>query len=378
MPSKKEKSKEPKQIVSQSLAVKYRPRHFKDLVGQESAVAVIRGMFKSGKFPGAILLEGQTGGGKTTVARMLLAYLNCDTHNACGKCDSCLMGVETHPDLVYVNAGADGGIDNMRRLDKLSKITPRFNKRIILIDEAHKITGAASEAILVPLEEPKANTIWILCTTEPDSLKDTLRNRCTRIVMRPLRKEDIVKRLTQVVDAEGIKIKEKVLNKCLGTIADISNGSMREAISLLEPVLYAIQGGAEATDETVLKSFIQNSEVDVDKAAAHLVLTLLNGKYKESISVVRQCNNNRALLSKTLWLLDYIIGAQTNTAKFVPYYGRVFNELAKKEGAKVSFSRIMLMMRFFTDCNIEFNRTSVGENFLLQSVVARYAEEMAE
>lgn len=378
MPSKKEKPQESKHIVSQSLAVKFRPRHFKDLVGQESAVAVIRGMFKSSKFPGAILLEGQTGGGKTTVARMLLAYLNCDTHKACGKCDSCLMGVETHPDLVYVNAGADGGIDNMRRLDKLSKITPRFSKRVILIDEAHKITGAASEAILVPLEEPKAGTIWILCTTEPDSLKDTLRNRCTRIVMKPLKKEDIVKRLTQVVEAEGIKIKEKVLNKCLGTIADISNGSMREAISLLEPVLYAIQGGAEATDETVLKSFIQNSEVDVDKAAAHLVLTLLNGKYKESISVVRQCNNNRALLSKTLWLLDYIIGAQTNTAKYVPYYGRVFNELAKKENAKVSFSRIMLMMRFFTDCNIEFNRTSVGENFLLQSVVARYAEEMAE
>lgn len=153
---------------------------------------------------------------------------------------------------------------------------------------------------------------------------------------------------------------------------------MREAISLLEPVLYAIAGGADASDDTVLKSFVQTSDVDVDKATAHLVANLLQNQFKESISVIRQCNNNRALLSKTLWLLDYIIGAQTGTAKFTPYYGRIFNELVKEKKVKVSFNKVMLMMRFFTDCNIEFNRTSVGENFLLQSVVARYAEEVAE
>lgn len=380
--SKKDKSKkektEVKQIVSQSLAVKYRPRKFKDLVGQDVAVSVIKGMFKSGKFPGAILLEGQTGGGKTTVARMLLAYINCETQNACGKCASCSMGVETHPDLTYVNAGADGGVDNIRNLTKISKLSPRYHKRIVLIDECHKLTGAAAEALLVPLEEPSANTIWILCTTEPDSLKTTLRNRCSRITMRPLSKESAVLRLKHIVEQEGVKIKEKALDKCLNTIADISNGSMREAISLLEPVLFAIAGGADASDDTVIQTYVQNSEVDVDKAAAHLIMTMLQGKFKDSISIIRQTANHRAILYKVLTVLDFILGDMTGTAKFTPYSGRLFKEVVKKNNVKVSFNKVMMLMRFFTDCNIEFNRTAVGENFIIQSVIARYAEEVAE
>lgn len=377
--AKKKDSQESEVIVSQSLAVRERPRKFKDLVGQDHVVTTIKGMFKSNKFPGSILLEGQTGGGKTTTARMIFAYLNCAKRTACGECPSCLAGVESHPDLTVINAGTDGGVDNMRKLIKQSKLAPMFRKRVVIIDEAHKLTGASAEAILIPLEEPSRDTIFILCTTEPEGLKPTVKNRCTRLVMRPIPKEAVVKRLAEIAKREGVDIlKAKGGEKALEMIADFTNGSMREAISVLENVLFGVAGGGDITDKHVLNAYVQNSEVDLDKAAAVLVATLQAGKFKTAIATIRKTTNMRGLLAKTLWLLDYLVGKQTGTAKFTPYTGKLYHEIEKKEKIDTSFSNTMRLLRLFVEANQDFNRTTVNESLILHAAIERYASEVAE
>lgn len=126
-------------VVSKSLAVKYRPKKLKDLVGQKPIVSILKGMFKKQQVPAAFLLEGHTGGGKTTLARIIHNYLNCEKGNACGKCSSCKMDAKTHPDLVNINAGTDGRVEDIRKLVKGANVAPMYNKRVIIIDEC--LTG---------------------------------------------------------------------------------------------------------------------------------------------------------------------------------------------------------------------------------------------
>lgn len=375
---KSAKKKESKEIViSQSLAVKYRPRKFKDLVGQDPVVTVIKGMFKTRKFPGAILIEGQTGGGKTTTARMLFAYLNCETYNACGKCASCQMGVESHPDLQVVNAGTDGGVDAMRKLVKSANLSPLFNKRVICVDEAHKLTGASAEALLVPLEEPSRDTIWILCTTEPEGLKATLKNRCVRLVMRTIPKAQIIERLMTVAEQEGTNLaKIKGSKEALEMIADFTNGSMREALALLETVLFGIQGGGDISDKTVLTAYVQNSEVDLDKASANFVALMLANKFSAAVGVLRTTENMRGFLSKSLWLADNLVGRHTKTNKFQSYTVRLFDEVCKKNGyEQPKFAAVMKLLRVLVEANQDFNRSTVQESFILHASIEKYAQE---
>lgn len=360
--------------TSGALAVKYRPTKLKDLVGQPHLVAQLKGMFKTHRVPGAFLLEGQTGGGKTTLARIIHRYLNCDTGKACGKCDSCKVDPRNHPDLVSVNAGTDGKVDDIRKLVKGARVAPYYNKRIILIDEAHKLTGASAEALLVPLEEPSRDTIWILCTTNPEKMLPTMVNRCVRFTLKPVGHEAITARLSAIAKAEGHDIGATEAGEdALGLIADFSNGSMRESVSLLESVLYAAAGGADIESKDVLASFIQNSEIDLDKAAVSLVAALLNNDLKAAIRFVRKSGNTRGLISKSRWLMDYLIGDKTKSAKFVPYSGRLFDSVAKKKKIDVTLDALLMLQMTFVDAEMKMNTTSIDESVLLQTAIARYA-----
>tara|TARA_B100000700_G_scaffold88627_1_gene99990 strand:- start:108631 stop:109797 length:1167 start_codon:yes stop_codon:yes gene_type:complete len=364
--------------TSQSLAVKYRPRKMKDLVGQNHITSQLKGMMKQNKVPGAFLLEGQTGGGKTTLARILHRYLNCEKGTACGKCESCRINPNSHPDLVSINAGENGRVDDIRKLIKGSKVAPYHNKRIILIDEAHKLTGASAEALLVPIEEPSRDTIWILCTTNPEKMLPTIVNRCTRFTMKPVEHEPIVKRLGDIAQKEGVDLSSESGVEALGLIADFSNGSMRQAIALLENVLYAAAGGADISSKDVLASFIQNSEVDLDKAAVSLVAALMNNDLKGAIRFVRKAANPRGMLSKSRWLVDYLIGTKTKTAKFKPYSGRVFEKLAKDKGIEVRLDMLLMLQMALVDAEMKMNSTSIDESVLLQTAIAKFAFDNAE
>lgn len=379
--AKKEKGKEKVQlsVSSGALAVKYRPHKLKDMVGQDHAVAMVKGMLKKGEIPSTFLIEGGTGSGKTTMARIMNTYLNCDTGKACGKCDSCKSSAKFHPDLTTVNAGTDGKVDDIRKLIKGSRAAPYYNKRVILIDEAHKLTGASAEALLVPLEEPSRSTIWILCTTNPEKMISTIRTRCMVLTMKPMDQATIVGRLAYIAEQEGTSLDSKEGKQVLNLIADFSNGSMRAAISLLENVLYAAAGGADVTNKDVLSAYIQNSEIDLDKAAVSMVAAICNNDLKAAIRFVRKSGNARGMLSKSRWLVDYLIGDKTKTAKFKPYSGRLFDKVMSDKGIESPGLGTLLQLQLaLVDAEMKMNSTSIDESVLLQTAIAKYAFENAE
>lgn len=383
---KKDKKKsgsadKPKVFISQSLAVKHRPRKFSDLVGQDKTVAVLRGMFKSRKIPGSILFEGATGSGKTTCVRLFCLYLQCEKGTACGECDSCqYVMAKTHPDVQEYNMGTHGKVEDARGIVKSARAAPVMgSKRIIILEEAHKMTDAAANALLLSLEEPPKNTIFILATTNPEKLIKTILNRCTRITLTTIERSAVIDHLLKIAKKEGVDLeKTKGAKDALGMIADFSAGHMREAISLLEYVLYAIQGGADLNNKTVMEQFLSNSEVDMDKLAASIVCAILDMNLEAVIKFILMCSNTRGLIGKCRWLIDFLIRQATGTIKFTPYSGRIFLQTAKQKNIEYSLPQLLRMQNTLVNTELLLNSTSIDESVLLQTKIGVHMSDEYE
>lgn len=361
--------------ASESLAVKHRPKHLKELVGQKHIVTQIEGMLKTKKLPSTILLEGNTGSGKTTTARLLATYINCKTMNACGECLSCTMMKDAaSPDYHELNMGSNGKVDDARAYARQAQMSPQGRRRIMVLDEAHALTGAAAQALLKVLEEPPEKTIWILCTTNPEKLLPTILNRCVRMTIKPVEPEVIMRRLAVIARREGVDLKEVPgSKKALKLITDFTNGSLREAISLLENVLLAYHGGADISDETVLSSFITTSEVDLDKAAASIVAATINEDLEAVVRIIKKSGSNaRGVIAKMRWLLDFVISDEVGEAKFKPYSGRMFYNLAKQKNLSYSLPFLLRMQRVLVNVELTMNNSSLNEQVLLQTAIGNF------
>src|SRR3989440_7022121 len=229
----------------QSLYRKYRSQTFADLVGQDAASRALQGAIISSRVAHAYLFSGSRGTGKTSAARLLAKALNCtgrarDSAEPCNKCQACIeMTAGSALDLIEIDAASNRGIDEIRDLREKVSLAPALGpKKIYIIDEAHMLTEPAFNALLKTLEEPPPHVVFILCTTDAQKIPLTVIGRCQQFVFRRLGEDQIVARLSHIASAEKLKVDAEAMT----LIARTAQGSMRDAVGLLDQLVPLAEG----------------------------------------------------------------------------------------------------------------------------------------
>lgn len=211
-----------------------RPRRFSEVRGQEAVVWQCLARLRQGDFPQAVLCYGPRGTGKTTVARIIARALNCEKPEdgePCGECPACRALQEGKaPDVLELDAATHNGIDDVRSLIEGTRYVTLLKKKVIILDEVHMFSGSAWNGLLKTLEEPPADVVFILCTTELEKVPVTARSRCMKLVFRQISMDAITAYLREILSGKGIKAEEAALR----LIAKLSEGCMRDALTCLE------------------------------------------------------------------------------------------------------------------------------------------------
>ena len=231
-------------MAHQSLYRKYRPQTFDDVVGQQHIERTLRNAVADGTVAHAYLFTGPRGTGKTTTARLLAKALDCEkgpTGEPDGTCEDCVAIAEgRHPDVYELDAASRTGVDNVREeiIGRVSFAPTRGRYKVYIIDEVHMLSTAAFNALLKTLEEPPSHVVFILATTHPHKVPETIHSRCQRFDFHRIGIDDIVGRLRLICDGEGFEAPDAAL----GLIARHASGGMRDAITTLEQ-LASFTGG---------------------------------------------------------------------------------------------------------------------------------------
>ncbi len=222
------------------LARAYRSSTFDEVVGQEVAATTLKNAIKSGRVHHGYLFTGTRGVGKTSMARILAKALNClaadaPTPNPCCKCDLCIAVAEGRDiDVVEIDAASNTGVENIRELRSNATLRPaRARFKVYIIDEVHMLSTGAFNALLKTLEEPPSHVKFILATTESQKVPATIVSRCQRFDFKAINTNAMTAHLAKIAAAEGVQAEEGVLRR----IARLANGSMRDALSLLDQLL---------------------------------------------------------------------------------------------------------------------------------------------
>jgi len=266
-------------VSYQVLARKYRPQKFSEVIGQEHVTRTLRNAIEQGRTAHGYIFSGHRGIGKTTVARLLAMALNCRSSDQpvaepCGICDSCTeIRAGNSVDVIEIDAATNRGIDEIRELREATRYRPARDRfKIYILDEAHQITDAAFNALLKTLEEPPDHVVFMLATTQPEDIPQTIRSRCQHFNFRTVRFEEVLGQLRKIAERENIAAEEDAL----ALLAEAGDGSMRDALSILDQAIPFASGrltaetirslvGAVPSDvlEEVMQAVARNSSEEV-------------------------------------------------------------------------------------------------------------------
>ncbi len=233
-------------MAYQALYRERRPRRFSDVIGQEHITTTLKNEITTGRVAHAYLFSGTRGTGKTTCAKILAKALNCldlKDGEPCGKCENCVrIDSGLSMDVLEQDAATNNKVDDIRDLIDEVQYPPQEGKyKVYILDEAHMLTMGAVNAFLKTLEEPPENTVFILATTDPQKLPVTILSRCQRFEFKRIKSQDIARNLRQICDEKGIFADDRALQ----LIAGVSEGAMRDALSILDQCISMGEGKVE-------------------------------------------------------------------------------------------------------------------------------------
>jgi DNA polymerase III subunit gamma/tau len=269
------------------LARKYRPQKFSDVIGQEHVTRTLQNALEQGRTAHGYIFSGHRGIGKTTVARILAAALNCRSSDKpvaepCGICESCTeIRAGNAVDVIEIDAATNRGIDEIRELREAARYKPARDRfKIYILDEAHQITDAAFNALLKTLEEPPDHIVFMLATTQPEDIPQTIRSRCQHFSFRAVKFDDIVGQLRDLVGREKIEADDDAL----ALLAEAGDGSMRDALSILDQAIASSSGRITADSvrnlvgaapahilEQVMQAIARGASEEVLREVDHLI-----------------------------------------------------------------------------------------------------------
>ena len=268
---------------------KFRPITFGEIVGQEHIIKTIKNQIIAGRVGHAYLFNGGRGTGKTSAAKILARTINCinpKEGEPCNECEICKGAINgSLTDIVEMDAASNNSVEDIRSIrEEVNFLPTKAKYRVYIIDEVHMLSTGAFNALLKTLEEPPAHVKFILATTEPQKLPATILSRCQRFDFKRIPNEDIIKRLNIVCERSNLEITKEALN----IIAVLSEGAMRDALSILER---CVQDGNNKIDDDKIKdlvgipkiTYIQNIidsifEYNVDRALENIDIVLKEGK----------------------------------------------------------------------------------------------------
>ncbi len=301
---------------------KYRPDDFENVIGQDYTVSMLKKAIDTGKNAHAYIFTGPRGTGKTSSAKLFAKALNCESPvngSPCNKCNSCLSFKE-NPDIIEIDAASNNGVDEIRELINNVKLVPSFSKyKVYIIDEVHMLTESAFNALLLTLEEPPSQVVFVLATTDIQDVPITILSRCQRFDFKPISKKHIVERLKYVCNEESIKVTDDALEE----IALISAGGMRDALGMLDQL---------ASDDTeITLDMVSNYFGSVSSKKISELLTAISDNNSDNllslIDEFRSSAINYAVLVEKIisCLRKSAIDIKTNKCKYNFSFDDIYN-----------------------------------------------------
>ena len=351
---------------------KWRPSSFNELAGQEHVSTTLRQSVRMGRISHSYLFCGPRGCGKTTTARIIAKAANCldlqdgDPCNACAVCDAINEG--RFMDIIELDAASNRGIDEIRDIrDKVNFAPVQGRRKVYIIDEAHMLTDAASNAFLKTLEEPPEHVIFVLCTTEAHRILPTIISRCQRLDFRRIPSETVYGRLSEIADAEGVAVEPAALRM----VARYASGSLRDAENLLEQLVVSCPGGVTAPEVEKLLG------LGSDEAALELVKYLLLGNTSASLTAVNRAawegSDLRQLHRQTSDLLRGFMHLQWGSEEAVDLPEHVTAQLREMVGQLPPW-RIVRALKAWGAVNMRYDAPST---LPLELAVVEICEESA-
>ncbi len=350
---------------------KWRPGDFDDVLGQEETVQVLKNTILLNRISHAYLFCGPRGTGKTSCARIFAKSLNCQegpTPKPCGKCPNCeQISKGNSMDILEIDAASNRGIENIRELRERVRLLPVQGKyKIYIIDEVHMLTGEAFNALLKTLEEPPSHTVFIMATTEPHKLPATIISRCQRFDFRRIPPHIIADKLKKEAESENLTIEDRALSR----IAEASEGSMRDAESILDQLL---SYNDERLKEADVLALLGRSNIAKLKQFLDCILDQsydLLFKFVEELQTqgidLMQFSKDLILFTRDLFVLSKTRGQTGTHLKLIPQEDtQIYGEFALHIQENVALGMMQMWseslqnMRYLSSPEIFFELTAI-------------------